>query len=139
MNPQPLEPQSSALTVELHSPHEFKDRLGAPEGIRTPDLRLRRPLLYPAELLAPIKIKRLSPERETPAPNRSTLRTHHSVVADGRGEKIRTSDPLRPRQVRYQAALRPVKKTSGHSTREMSEIKFVLRFQSGREMPQPIS
>ena len=27
----------------------------------------------------------------------------------GRGEKIRTSDPLRPRQVRYQAALRPVK------------------------------
>src|SRR5262252_3558638 len=26
---------------------------------------------------------------------------------DGRGERIRTSDPLRPRQVRYQAALRP--------------------------------
>ena len=25
---------------------------GTPEGIRTPDLRLRRPLLYPAELLA---------------------------------------------------------------------------------------
>jgi|NGEPerStandDraft_6_1074524.scaffolds.fasta_scaffold19740_4 hypothetical protein len=25
----------------------------------------------------------------------------------GRGERIRTSDPLRPRQVRYQAALRP--------------------------------
>jgi hypothetical protein len=26
----------------------------------------------------------------------------------GRGDWIRTSDPLRPRQVRYQAALRPV-------------------------------
>ncbi len=25
----------------------------------------------------------------------------------GRGEKIRTSDPLHPMQVRYQAALRP--------------------------------
>ncbi len=25
---------------------------GVPTGIRTPDLRLRRPLLYPAELLA---------------------------------------------------------------------------------------
>ena len=25
----------------------------------------------------------------------------------GRGEKIRTSDPLLPKQVRYQAALRP--------------------------------
>ena len=28
---------------------------------------------------------------------------------NGRGEKIRTSDPLHPMQVRYQAALRPVK------------------------------
>ena len=28
-------------------------------------------------------------------------------VRTGRGERIRTSDPLRPRQVRYQAALRP--------------------------------
>ena len=28
-------------------------------------------------------------------------------VSDGRGDWIRTSDPLRPRQVRYQAALRP--------------------------------
>ena len=26
---------------------------------------------------------------------------------DGRGERIRTSDPLLPKQVRYQAALRP--------------------------------
>jgi hypothetical protein len=26
---------------------------------------------------------------------------------NGRGEKIRTSDPLHPMQVRYQAALRP--------------------------------
>ena len=30
----------------------------------------------------------------------------------GRGDWIRTSDPLRPRQVRYQAALRPDPKTS---------------------------
>ena len=28
-------------------------------------------------------------------------------VKGGRGDWIRTSDPLRPRQVRYQAALRP--------------------------------
>ena len=26
------------------------DRIGVPEGIRTPDLRFRKPLLYPAEL-----------------------------------------------------------------------------------------
>jgi hypothetical protein len=30
-----------------------------------------------------------------------------SLVKYGRGEKIRTSDPLHPMQVRYQAALRP--------------------------------
>ena len=58
----------------------------------------------------------------------SALSAHNSVLLDGRGEKIRTSDPLRPRQVRYQAALRPVKKTSGHSTLELLEIKFVSRF-----------
>jgi hypothetical protein len=29
------------------------------------------------------------------------------VEGNGRGDWIRTSDPLRPRQVRYQAALRP--------------------------------
>jgi hypothetical protein len=31
----------------------------------------------------------------------------HSIRFFGRGDWIRTSDPLRPRQVRYQAALRP--------------------------------
>ena len=59
--------------------HRKHLRGGAPGRTRTPDRRLRRPLLYPAELLA-----------------------HY-----GRGERIRTSDPLCPRQVRYQAALRP--------------------------------
>src|SRR5262249_10816618 len=39
---------------ELHPPY-------APEGIRTPDPRLRRPLLYPTELLA------LSPARQSGA------------------------------------------------------------------------
>ncbi len=32
---------------------------------------------------------------------------HYRLVYFGRGEKIRTSDPLHPMQVRYQAALRP--------------------------------
>ncbi len=50
----------------------------------------------------------------------SALSAHNSVLLDGRGEKIRTSDPLRPRQVRYQAALRPVKKIRGHTTRGVS-------------------
>ena len=42
-----------------------------------------------------------------------TISTHLSSILSylssngNRGERIRTSDPLRPRQVRYQAALRP--------------------------------
>ena len=31
----------------------------------------------------------------------------HTALLVGRGEMIRTSDPLHPMQVRYQAALRP--------------------------------
>ena len=34
-------------------------------------------------------------------------RSCDSLEGNGRGDWIRTSDPLRPRQVRYQAALRP--------------------------------
>jgi len=30
-----------------------------------------------------------------------------SLIINGRGERIRTSDPLVPNQVRYQTALRP--------------------------------
>ena len=50
----------------------------APTRARTWDPRLRRPMLYPAELWAL-----------------------------GRGERIRTSGILLPKQARYQAALRP--------------------------------
>src|SRR5687767_15945767 len=37
---------------------------------------------------------------------------------NGRGDWIRTSDPLRPRQVRYQAALRP----------DSEDLRFYRRF-----------
>ena len=59
-NPQHLEPQSSALPIELHPPHiktvqaDAAQRAGTPGGTRTPGPLLRRQLLYPAELLAQI-------------------------------------------------------------------------------------
>ena len=51
-NPRHPEPQSGALPTELIPPS------GTPRGIRTPDLLLRRQLLYPAELLAHITFDR---------------------------------------------------------------------------------
>ena len=44
----------------------------------------------------------------------------------GRGERIRTSDPLRPRQVRYQAALRPdcVERTATRGHKNLNTGKW---------------
>ncbi len=53
-NPGPPEPQSGALTncaiPTMKKNRRPSDLSSVPEGIRTPDPRLRRPLLYPAEL-----------------------------------------------------------------------------------------
>ena len=49
-NPRPPEPQSGALTSCAISTTLAPQPWNVPEGIRTPDPRLRRPLLYPTEL-----------------------------------------------------------------------------------------
>ncbi len=72
MNPRPPGPQPGALTPELHPPYlipsppcawhhilgekndaNLRKIYGTPGRIRTCDLRIRSPLLYPAELRAP--------------------------------------------------------------------------------------
>ena len=45
-----LEPTTSRATILRSSLLSYTRRVGAPEGSRTPDTWLRRPLLYPAEL-----------------------------------------------------------------------------------------
>ena len=65
----------------------FARRYGAPGRTRTCNPRLRRPMLYPVELRA-----------------QSTSPPDTAPQNDGRGRRIRTADPLLPKQMRYQTA-----------------------------------
>ena len=78
---------------------------GLSGGTRTPDLLLRRQLLYPVEL-------RTGSERRCQRQStRNKARGHWGSARaffrwNGRSGGIRTRDPLLPKQMRYQTALR---------------------------------
>ena len=94
--------------------HLARFKCGAPGRIRTCDRRLRRPLLYPAELRAlrsfvdsPPSENRHSRVGGNPAPLQPLGAANTIVGQNGRGDRIRTCDLLLPKQSRYQPALRP--------------------------------
>ena len=80
---------------------------GDPGGIRTPDPRLRRPLLYPTELLNHINLERAMGIEPTTSAWKAEVLPLNYTRANGRSGRIRTCDTLLPRQVRYQTALHP--------------------------------
>ena len=51
------------------------------------------------------------------------------MMKSGRGDWIRTSDPLRPRQVRYQAALRPDRDVDDVVIYDLMIYDLVIYFQ----------
>jgi hypothetical protein len=71
---------------------ESVDLIGLSDRNRTCDPQLRRLLLYPTELRTEMK---------------KGLAKRGLFYFYGRGDRIRTYDPLVPNQMRYQAALRP--------------------------------
>ena len=90
-NPRHPEPQSGALPTELIPPYSFYwkksaglsiffRRSGTPRGIRTPDLLLRRQLLYPAELLAHIVKNGAGDENRTHVSSLEGWRTDHCTT-----------------------------------------------------------
>ena len=102
-NPQHPDPQSGALPLNYTHHFNWEKTNGTPKRIRTSDLRIRRPLLYPAEPWA-----------------------HLIKPAFGRGERIWTSDPRFPKPMRWPDCATPRERR--HNMKKYSDCKFFLFF-----------
>lgn len=132
-----LEPAASGATVRRSNQLSYTHHVvaGTPGGIRTPDLEIRSLPLYPTELRAHMRAPPKCRVRTVPsgalccqsarvraegdAGAADGTRTRNNQLGRlmlyqlnyrrkvGRADRIRTCDPLLPKQMRYQAALRP--------------------------------
>ena len=100
------ESKSCALPTWLIPNIKFGERT----GIRTPDTRLRRALLYPAELCTHILLwsgKRDSNSRLSPWQG-DALPLNYSRIYNGGNNRTRTCDPLINSQLLYQLSHIPI-------------------------------
>ncbi len=74
---------------------------------RAKDRQHQRRVLHIASILIACSLRRPTATKSTTVDFAASFRRPHLFDSIGRGGAIRTPDPLRPRQVRYQAALRP--------------------------------
>ena len=150
-NPRPPESQSGALPTELRPPlapiwttrfrsrsrglrtfiapaHSTKSNparsgAGAPGRTRTCNPQLRRLMLYP-----------LSYGRAFSGTTRYTSSKGERFQIVGRGGRIRTADPLLPKQLRYQAALHPECQCAQFNSKESRPRHAGLSPQKGRAL-----
>ena len=115
-----LEPPASRATIwranQLRHTHHIllRKKNGAPGGTRTPNLLLRRQLLYPAELQAHITQDRLIKKLEQvmgieptcSAWKADILPLNYTRIKKSEPEGIRTPDPRLRRPLLYPAELR---------------------------------
>ena len=78
-------------------------------------------MLYPAEL-------RAQSDRVHPS---AGMKRDDSASDYGRGGGIRTPDPLLPKQMRYQTALRPASKPAPHGTANHTDGTWERQFGFG--------
>ncbi len=90
---------NNAIITDIQKVTKKQNRIGSafltygePGGIRTPDPRLRRPLLYPTELLTHMEI----------TASISILLCYIKLSVYGRGDRNRTCDLMVPNHALYQ-------------------------------------
>ena len=89
------ESKSGALPLGYTPSHPVKNN-GEPTGIRTPDTRLRRPLLYPTELWTHAylkKMERMMRIELTPSAWKAEVLPLNYIRIIGAEDEIRTRDP----------------------------------------------
>ena len=85
------ESKSGALPLG-YTPSNPVNKFGEPTGIRTPDTRLRRPLLYPTELWTHME-RMMRIELTLSAWKAEVLPLNYIRIKDGAEDEIRTRDP----------------------------------------------
>ena len=86
---------TESKSVALPLGYTPSNKSGEPIGIRTPDTRLRRPLLYPTELWAHTfqKMERMMRIELTPSAWKAEVLPLNYIRRIGAEDEIRTRDP----------------------------------------------
>ena len=83
---------NAGIKTQCLTAWRYPKKNGEPTGIRTPDTRLRRPLLYPTELWTHME-RMMRIELTLSAWKAEVLPLNYIRIKDGAEDEIRTRDP----------------------------------------------